>query len=181
MVRAGVKILQIRVKNQSKKRIYEITREIVSFCAQNGVCCIVNDYVDIALTTAASGVHLGQTDFPLSEARALLPGRVIGFSTHDGEQFAAAKTRPVDYIAIGPVFQTASKINAAEPLGLPIVRKIVKGKTQPIVAIGGIDQQHIAQLIDAGVDGIAMISSLYRDGTVYDNTCRLMGIVRAKV
>lgn len=181
LIRAGARILQVRVKNETKRRIYEITSEIAALCAESNVSCILNDCVDIALITGVTGVHLGQMDFPVNEARNLLQRKVIGFSTHSREQFAAAGDQPVDYVAIGPVFQTKSKINAGKPLGLSVLRSIVREKKKPVVAIGGIGNDHIAHLIDSGIDGIALISALYRDGRLYENACRMMEKIREKV
>jgi len=179
VIRAGAKILQIRAKKEGKRRLYGITQEITALCGEERVCCIVNDCVDIALITDASGVHLGQLDFPVTEARSLLPGKIIGVSTHNSDQFAEAGRQPVDYIAIGPVFQTTTKTNADPALGLSAVLSILKKKTKPVVAIGGIRREHIAQLLAAGVDGIALISEVYRSGAVYENVSRMMEKIRS--
>jgi thiamine-phosphate pyrophosphorylase len=181
VIRAGAKILQIRAKNVTKRKICEIVTKIALLCEESDVCCLINDCVDIALVTRVSGVHLGQLDFPVPEARALLHGKIIGYSTHNAEQFAAAKNQPVDYIAIGPVFATTTKAYPDPVLGLPEVRAIVKQKTKPVVAIGGIDHDQIPQLIDSGIDGIAVISALYRDGGVYENASKIMERVLAKI
>jgi thiamine-phosphate pyrophosphorylase len=177
VVRAGAEILQIRVKNQSKKWVHETIQRILEF----DVCCIVNDMVDIALTTDVAGVHLGQTDFPVTDARTLLPSKIIGFSSHNVEQFEIAQQLPVNYVAIGPVFGTTSKENPDPPLGTLAVEKIIRNKTKPVVAIGGIVAEHIPALIRTGIDGIAVISALYQEGTIYENASRLMERIHAEV
>jgi thiamine-phosphate pyrophosphorylase len=178
LIRAGVKILQIRAKNETKKTIYNVTRQIAALCQEKKVCCIVNDCVDIALITQVSGVHLGQLDFPVSEARALLPEKIIGLSTHNQQQFLAANHESVDYIAIGPVFETRTKVNPDPVLGLTGTAALVQQKTKPVIAIGGIGRDQFKQLLRLNIDGIAVISELYRDGNVYENASRLMDMIR---
>ena len=175
VVRAGAKILQIRAKNQTKRWMYDVVREIIPL----NVACIVNDCVDIALITDVAGVHLGQTDFPVKEARALLPDKIIGFSTHNAQQFGTPSD--ADYVAIGPVFSTISKENADPALGVSSVCRIIANKIKPVVAIGGIQLENIEPLLKCGVDGIAVISALYKGGTVYDNACRFLEKIHAKV
>jgi thiamine-phosphate pyrophosphorylase len=178
IIRAGAKIVQIRAKNQTKKWLYDRIQRIVPICEEGNVCCLVNDCVDIALVSDVAGVHLGQTDFPVPEARELMGSKIIGFSTHTFRQFSGAGSLPADYIAVGPVFPTRSKANADPALGLPEVERIVQNKRKPVVAIGGILPEHVLPLIRCGVDGIAVISALYQDGKIYDNACRLQEKIR---
>src|SRR5688572_17024421 len=112
LVKAGVKILQYRAKDRSQRQIYEETRGLAEVCAENRVCLIVNDHVGVALVTGASGVHLGQDDFPVLEARRLLGTKLIGISTHNHMQFTVAERWTIDYIAIGPVYSTTTKLNS---------------------------------------------------------------------
>jgi thiamine-phosphate pyrophosphorylase len=174
VIRAGIKIFQVRAKNETRRSIYEITREIAALCNERKVCCIVNDCVDIALVTLVSGVHLGQLDFSANEARGLLQEKIIGLSTHNPAQFLSANNEPVDYIAIGPVFQTRTKVNPDPALGLEVIAALVRQKKKPVVVIGGIVRDQFAQLIRLNVDGIAVISDLYRAGSVYENASRMM-------
>jgi thiamine-phosphate pyrophosphorylase len=128
---------------------------------------MINDRVDIALALQADGVHLGQDDLSPSVARSLLgEGAVIGFSTHNVEQAQAAANMPVDYIAIGPIFATATKADPDPVLGLDGVRRVrdVIGGI-PLVAIGGITVQNAANVISAGADAVAVISALLKDPT----------------
>jgi len=174
VIRAGARILQVRAKKQTKKWIYEKMQEIIPLCNESNACCLIDDCVDIALVTDGAGVHLGQLDFPVREARALLGSKVIGFSTHNMDQFLAAGDLPADYVTIGPVFPTGTKENADPALGIQEVAKIVRNKTKPVVAIGGILPEQIPSLIQCGVDGIAVISALYRNGNLYDNARRML-------
>ena len=117
--------------------------------------------MDIAIAVGADGVHLGQTDVPPEKVRTLLgEKRIIGFSTHTLKQALEADSMPVDYVAIGPVFQTASKENPDEIVGLEIVSEVRRNIAKPLVAIGGITMQSARAVIDAGADSVAVISDL---------------------
>jgi thiamine-phosphate pyrophosphorylase len=123
---------------------------------------IVNDRADIALALGADGVHLGQDDMPPEAARALLGGgAVVGFSTHGVEQAIAAARLPVDYIAVGPIFATASKENPDPVVGLEGLRRVREavGRVQ-VVAIGGVTHENGPSVLAAGADSVAVISAL---------------------
>jgi thiamine-phosphate pyrophosphorylase len=122
---------------------------------------IVNDRVDLCLACDADGVHLGQDDLPPEAARRILgPERWIGFSTHTPEQLQATAHMPVDYVAIGPVFATASKANPDSVVGLAGLRQARKVFPGPLVAIGGITRANCRVVVDAGADCVAIISDL---------------------
>jgi thiamine-phosphate pyrophosphorylase len=174
LIRAGVKLLQLRAKNQTKRQIYELAIRLNGICSDQNVSLVINDHVDVALVIDSSGVHLGQDDFPVQEARELLGNRLIGYSTHTLEQFRLAQKSPVDYIAIGPVYDTTTKQTSNTVLGIAAVDSWLQNKTKPVVAIGGIQLQHIRELLTAGADGIAMISALYRTGDIYEMAVRCM-------
>ena len=166
-VRAGVQIFQLRAKNISIREIFGIVEELSPDCTSKQVRMIINDYVDIVLVSGAAGVHLGQEDFPVRETRSLLGEKIIGFSTHNREQFQAAAGLPVDYIAIGPIFQTSTKVSLHPSLGPEFVREVRPGCPVPLVCIGGIRKEHFPELLAAGADGIALISELYRGPGIY--------------
>jgi thiamine-phosphate pyrophosphorylase len=127
-----------------------------------GVRLIINDRADIALALGADGVHLGQDDLPPAAARELLGERaVIGCSTHNEEQAREAIELPVDYIAIGPVFQTSSKENPDPVVGLEGLRRVRRIVGQiPLVAIGGVSAENAREVLTAGADSLAVISLL---------------------
>lgn len=127
-----------------------------------GVMLIINDRPDIARMVDADGVHLGQEDLDAEDARALLPEALIGVSTHNRTQFDAALTRPVDYVAVGPVFETSSKAKPDPVIGLEFVSWARGRTTLPIVAIGGINGTNAAAVVEAGARGIALISELMK-------------------
>lgn len=127
-----------------------------------GVMLIINDRPDIARMVEADGVHLGQEDLDPEDARVLLPEALIGVSTHNRAQFGAALTKPVDYIAVGPVFETASKANPDPVVGLPFVAWAREQTLKPIVAIGGITRTNAASVAQAGARGLAVISEIMK-------------------
>ena len=159
----GASFIQIREKSGSSHEFYEAIRESLSACPD--VMIIVNDRVDIALVTKARGVHLGQDDLPPKEARKLLgDDAIIGYSTHTLEQVREGVTLPIDYVAFGPVFVTATKPDHDPIVGLESlkrVRDVVKGL--PLVAIGGINLENLSHVFTAGADSAAMISALVVD------------------
>jgi thiamine-phosphate pyrophosphorylase len=158
----GATFIQLREKNLTPREFYREAEEALRVARSCGVRLIVNDRVDIALALKASGVHLGQDDLPPAAARELLGERaIIGFSTHTVEQATEAARLPVDYIAIGPIFETNSKENPDAVVGLDGLRRVrlAVGKI-PLVAIGGIKRESILETLAAGADAVAVISLL---------------------
>lgn len=162
LVEGGASLVQIRDKDASSREFFENVLECVN---KTGARVIINDRVDIAMMTGADGVHLGQDDLPPLEARKLLgPDAIIGFSTHTIEQVEVAIQLPVDYIAFGPIFPTATKRDHEEVVGLEMLRKIRSRIGDfPLVAIGGINLQNLEDVIKAGSDSGAMVSALVSD------------------
>jgi thiamine-phosphate pyrophosphorylase len=122
---------------------------------------IINDRVDVALTVGADGIHLGQNDMPLKDARRLVgPSMIIGISAESLEDAVEAEEEGADYIGLSPVFSTATKKDTAKPLGLDGVRSIRKAVKIPLVAIGGIGLDNAVEVIKAGADGLAVVSAI---------------------
>lgn len=162
-IRAGVQVIQVRAKTLTKAEIFDVLNQLEPVCREKNVLLIVNDHVDIALVLQNAGVHLGQDDFPVADCRRILPHRTIGISTHNMEQFRSASELPVDYVAIGPLFPTATKESSNPALGTGFLETVRPMTRLPIVCIGGIEEMHFSDLLKAGADGIAMISALYGD------------------
>ncbi|MBN8734437.1 MAG: thiamine phosphate synthase, partial [Acidobacteria bacterium] len=136
---------------------------VSELCRRHGVIWIVNDRADLALLTAA-GLHLGQDDMPASTARGLLgETAILGLSTHNPAQLRAATLEPVDYLAIGPIFATASKDNPDPEVGLDTLAHVRQLTNLPLVAIGGITRDNAESVLDAGADSVAIIADLYPD------------------
>ena len=158
----GATLIQLREKRLPALQLYEQAKSAVAAAKKTGAQLIVNDRVDVALATGAHGVHLGQDDMPPEAARRLLGDEsVIGYSTHNVEQAQRALTLPIDYIAIGPIFETSTKSDTSPTLGLAglqAVRKVVGN--MPLVAIGGISDANARDVIEAGADSVAVISAL---------------------
>jgi thiamine-phosphate pyrophosphorylase len=162
LAEGGATFIQLREKNASPRDFYAAALEAIQVARQLGVRIIINDRVDIAMAVGADGVHLGQDDLPPEKARALLgENRVIGFSTHNLKQALAASSAPVDYIAIGPAFQTSTKERPDPAVGLAGISEVRRGISKPLVAIGGITLECAKSVIEAGADSVAVISDLY--------------------
>jgi thiamine-phosphate pyrophosphorylase len=174
LMEAGVEMFQVRAKDWSKRAIFEIVKKLLPECNKRNARLIINDHVDVAMIAGAHGVHLGQDDFAVADARALLPESIIGISTHNETQFSIAKHQAVDYIAIGPIYPTRTKVGSTDPaLGVEFVRRVCKSANVPVVCIGGITIDRFDELMDAGADGIAMISELYRNGDLYKTSLEM--------
>ena len=162
----GATFVQLREKNLPALDFYNEAKAALTVARQRGVTLIINDRVDVALALGAPGVHLGQDDLPPDAARKLLgDNAIIGYSTHTVSQAISAACLPVDYIAIGPIFQTSSKANPDPVVGLDGLRAVRKaiGDVR-LVAIGGISQENAASVIDGGADSVAVISALLSGG-----------------
>ncbi len=156
----GAQILQFRHKGQWGCNIFQAARDIAGLCRQAGVPLIIDDRADIALLLEA-GLHVGQDDLaPLDARRLMGPRAAIGFSSHNVAQLMEAAGEPVDYVALGPVFATASKRNPDPVLGVEEVRRLRALIEKPLVAIGGITAQNAPQVLRAGADSVAVIAGL---------------------
>ncbi|MCX6623248.1 MAG: thiamine phosphate synthase [Acidobacteria bacterium] len=156
-VRGGVTAVQLREKHCSTREFMETARRIQAVLAVSGVPLIINDRVDVALDIGADGVHLGQSDMDYGTARKLLgPDALIGVSV---ETLAQAEGLEADYLGVGPIYSTATKPDAAPPWGLEALRRLRAASCQVLVAIGGIHLGNAHQVMDAGADGIALVSA----------------------
>ena len=158
----GARVVQLREKHLSPHQFNAEAAEALRVARSFGAKLIINDRADVALLVGADGVHLGQDDMPPRAARlVLVEGRVVGFSTHSVEQAIAAARLPVDYIAVGPVFDTSSKENPDPVVGLEGVRRVRAATgTLPLVAIGGVTSESAPSVIEAGADSVAVIGAL---------------------
>ena len=158
---SGVKLIQYRDKTGSSRHFFEVSRRLSSVLAPQGVQLIVNDRPDIALLSGAGGVHVGQEDLGVEDARAICGrDRWVGVSTHNLEQVAVAADTSADYIAFGPIFPTATKKNPDPVVGTELLRQARKIAAKPLVAIGGITLERAAEVYEAGADSLAVIRDL---------------------
>lgn len=162
MLAGGARWIQLRDKEASARELLDVARACLKQTRANDATLIINDRVDVALTSDADGVHLGQHDLTVDEARDILgEGKVIGVSTHNLDQFRAALETSANYIAVGPVYQTKTKENSEPVVGLDLVREAKALTDRPIIAIGGITPERAPEVIAAGADCVAAISALY--------------------
>jgi thiamine-phosphate pyrophosphorylase len=156
----GAGILQLRHKRHWGRALFEEARQIARLCREAGAQFVVNDRADFAMLLGA-GLHVGQDDLPPRDARKLLGAdATIGFSSHNVNQLCAAGGEPVDYVALGPVFATASKRNPDPVVGVEEVRRCRGLLEKPLVAIGGITTENALDVLRAGADSIAVIGGL---------------------
>jgi thiamine-phosphate pyrophosphorylase len=176
-LQSGVKWVQYRDKDRSRREIYEESIRLMGITKKFDAALIVNDHPDIALAADADGVHLGQDDLPVKEARKIMgKGRIIGISTHTVEQARDADRNGADYIGFGPVFHTTTK-DAGRPRGIEMLREVKRQVRIPVVAIGGITTENIRPVLEAGADAVAISSAILR-GDIAENIERFLEIIR---
>lgn len=159
-IRGGASVIQLRDKKRDRADVLASARRMRDACAPAEVSLIVNDYLDITVAARADGLHLGQCDLPVAEARRLLPiDRLIGRSTNTLEQAQQAEADGADYVAVGSIYPTKSK-EQFTVVGLERLRQIREAVALPIVAIGGINEDNVAEVVDAGADAVAVISAV---------------------
>lgn len=162
VVAAGIRLFQLRVKGRPTGAHVEIARAVQAIASRAGASLIVNDRADIARLVGAAGVHLGQDDLPAAAARRILgPGKIVGVSTHDPAQVAAAvRDGAADYLGFGPIHSTPSKADAEPPRGEHGLREARAACALPMVAIGGLDAENAGAAIAAGADAVAVIGAI---------------------
>jgi len=157
----GARMVQLRRKSASGRDLFEWAVRIQALCREYEALFIVNDRVDIALAAHADGVHLGQQDMPAASARALLgPETLIGVSVSNPSEAAKAAEEGADYLGVGHIFPTSSKKKPMPPIGTSAIRPIIEASGLPVIAIGGIELQNVAEVIKAGASGVAVISAV---------------------
>lgn len=161
LVAAGVRLLQYRNKTASSRELFESSRRLSALFIPQGATFFVNDRADVASLAGASGVHVGQADLGVEQARSVIgTQKLVGVSTHNLEQFRTAAATSADYIAVGPVFSTSTKANPDPVVGTDFIRQVRALTDKPIVAIGGITLERAAEVINAGADSVAVISDI---------------------
>lgn len=158
----GCAALQLRAKRANEAERRALATALQALCKTAGVPFVVNDDVALAAELGADGVHLGQTDMPLSQARAIAPGACLGLSTHSLSQARDAERHGADLIGFGPVFSTVSKENPDPVVGTPVLSELVQSARVPVVAIGGIALTNIHHVAATGVPLVACIGAICR-------------------
>jgi thiamine-phosphate pyrophosphorylase len=185
VVAGGATLIQLRDKHGATRQMIESARAIKKVLAGSGVPLVINDRVDVALVAEADGVHVGQDDMRVEDARRLLgPGAIIGLSIKTVALANAAPLEALDYVGVGGVYATSSKDNPDKPIGVDGLRDIVaalsaRKRRVSICAIAGIDATNARDVIGAGADGVAVISALSRTTDPQAAARQLRGIVDA--
>lgn len=176
LLESGVRWVQYREKGRTKRDRYGEALELRELTRCFGACFIVNDDADLALAVDADGVHLGQDDLPLAEARKIMGDRIIGISTHSLREAVEAERGGADYIGFGSIFSTTTK-EVGAPQGIEALREIRAAVEIPVIAIGGINAGNADSVFAAGCDGVAVSSGLFC-GDLEENAKRLLGAVQ---
>ncbi len=160
LIEGGIDLLQLRAKGQAAQTLTELAKELSILCRQSGVLFIVNDWPELAAMSDADGVHVGQDDLSVDQAR-LMEGedRLVGKSTHALDQAIAAEQEGADYIGIGPLFATPTKPDYV-PVGLPLIQQVQSVIKIPGFCIGGIKLENLSQVIEAGAKRVVIVSGL---------------------
>ncbi len=173
-VKAGVKIIQLRMKRASREKILSEAREVRSVTAGTGTLFIVNDDPVIASEVGADGVHVGQDDISPAEVRERFPDlRIVGLSTHNLEQVRSSISQPIDYIGVGPVYATPTKDIPDPTLGLETMGEMIAAAAHPAVAIGGIDLARLPEVLAAGAKNFAVVRAVCQSSNPYDEMLKL--------
>ncbi len=172
---AGAAWVQYREKEKSRREVYLEALKLRELTSEFNAALIVNDYADVALAVGAEGVHLGQDDLPLREARALMGEKIVGISTHSVSEAVEAEEGGADYIGFGPVFLTTTK-DAGKPRGLDMLREVRERVKIPIVAIGGIALRDLREVFASGADAVAVASAILM-GDISENVRSFMRVI----
>ena len=176
-ISAGIAMVQYREKrNRDESEIVAEASAIKRLCKEAGLPFLINDNLELALKIDADGVHVGQEDAPPHEARRMLgSSAIIGVSVANIAELRVAEEAGADYVAVSPVFDTATKLDAGKGLGIERVRIIRASTDLTLAAIGGIGRENVCQVIEAGADLICAISASYANGRIRENIRELMG------
>lgn len=174
LLAGGARWLQLRVKGLPPSDFLDLAHRARTATRFYGCKLIVNDRVDIALACDADGVHLGQEDLSLAVGRKLIGNKIIGISTHDLDQAREAEQNGADYIGFGPMFGTSTKDTGYTARGVEMLRKIRAGVNLPIVSIGGINEQNVEQVWQAGANSAAIISDILRAQNIPAKIARIL-------
>jgi thiamine-phosphate pyrophosphorylase len=160
-VQGGVSCVQLREKELNTRDFVAQALALKALLSPHGIPLVINDRIDVALACGAQGVHLGQSDMPVVQARRLLPPEVfIGWSVETLDDVMLSASLPVDYLGVSPVFATPTKTDTAHAWGLAGLRRVRAVSSLPLVAIGGINQGNADDVLQAGADGLAVVSAI---------------------
>jgi len=180
MIAGGIRVIQYREKRHetSYRQILDECRIIRELTREAGVMFIINDFLDIALLVDADGLHVGQDDLPVAEARRLLGDeRIIGLSTHSPTQARDAVAAGADYIGVGPIFATSTKDDVCAPVGLAYLEYVRDNIDVPWVAIGGIKLHNLEQIVGRGAERVCLVTEIVSSGDIVKKVIELTGLI----
>ncbi|MDD4601808.1 Thiamine-phosphate synthase [bioreactor metagenome] len=174
----GVTFLQLREKSISSREFYQLAQSVKKIAVRFNIPLVINDRLDIALAVDADGVHVGQSDLPVEVARQLLgPNKIIGVSASQVDEALAAEQGGADYLGVGAIFPTGTKTDA-RLVSLTELEKIKQIVNIPVVAIGGINEENAAAVMDTGIDGISVVSAILAKENTKQASAKLLEIIR---
>ncbi|TCD48369.1 thiamine phosphate synthase [Chlorobium sp. N1] len=180
-LKGGANMLQLRRKNASGRELCRLADALLPICRRAGALFIINDRLDVALATGADGVHLGQEDLPVGEARKLLgAGKIVGASTSSAAEALKAEREGADYVGFGHIFPTGSKTKGYPPLGPDAVDEAVRMLRIPLIAIGGITLENAHEPMRRGASGIAVISAVTKAEDPEEASRRLLAAMKGE-
>jgi len=169
-ISGGATMVQLREKDLNQEEFENEAERLKKVTQKYNIPLIINDNIDVALNTDADGIHIGQNDIPVTEARKRLgKNKILGVSAQTVEQAIQAQKDGADYLGVGAVFTTISKADAAE-VSLKTLKEICKAVSIPVVAIGGINEKNILELKGTGIDGVAVISAIFSSKDIYSSS-----------
>lgn len=177
VIRGGATILQLREKKLPTRVFFENARTIQKITKKAGIPLIINDRLDIALAVDADGVHLGDEDLPLKYARKIAPHFIIGYSADSIHHARKAEEDGADYLGVGSVFPTKTKVDAGMAIGTKRLEEIKRAVSIPVIAIGGITLENLPEVIQSGVDGVAVVSAIIAAESPFQATKKFRYIV----
>lgn len=170
-LKGGIRAIQLREKDLNTRELLELAYTIRKLTGEYDAKLFINDRLDIALAVDADGVHLGRNSIPAHAARKIVQNKLmIGVSTHSLDEALEAEKDGADFITLGPVYQTPSKIKYGEPIGIDTLREVTSQISMPVFGIGGIKLDRVKEVMEAGADGVALISAIFASEDIEKTT-----------
>ena len=176
-IQGGVTLVQLREKSVSTREFLQLAIWVKEITSRYRIPLIINDRLDIALAVDADGLHVGQDDLPMVKARELLPDKIIGVSVSTLAEALLAQQQGADYLGVGAIFSTSTKADAPE-VSLDQLELIKKSVTIPVVAIGGINETNLRQVLVTGVDGVSVVSAILAQEDILKAAHQLLEVIR---
>lgn len=176
-IQGGVTLVQLREKSVSTREFLELARRVKEITTHYHIPLIINDRLDIALAIDADGLHIGQDDLPMIKAKELFPNKIIGVSVSTLEEALVAQQQGADYVGVGAVFSTPTKTDAAD-VSLDQLGLIKKSVHIPVLAIGGINEINLRQVMAKGIDGVAVVSAILAKENILETAKHLQELLK---